>query len=78
MKFAGHCVQHNEEAASDLVLWEPSDGHTNRGRRKRNYIDNLLEDTGADNVGELRTLMMDRDLWRAHVKNDGRPGGRHR
>lgn len=33
------------EIASDLVLWDPSDGYTNGGGRKINYIDNLLEGT---------------------------------
>ena len=56
MKLAGHCVRHK-----DLVLWEPNDGHTNRGRRKMNFINNLLEDTGMENTRDLRTLMMDID-----------------
>ena len=78
MKLAGYFVRHTEEVASDIVLWESLDGCTNRGRRKRNFIDNRLEDTGVDSVPELRTLMMDRDLWKERVKDDGRPGGRHR
>ena len=76
MKLAGHCVRHPEEVASDLVLWEPTEGKTNRGRRTISYIDNLKEDTGVSTTAEIRTLMMDRDLWRERVKAVGRPGGR--
>ena len=46
MLIAGHCVRHKEEEASKLVLWEPTQGHRNRGRKTVTYIDTLKEDTG--------------------------------
>ena len=56
MRLAGHCIRHKEEIASDLVLWESSEGRASRGRRRRNFVDNLLEDTGMDNsVGDERS-----------------------
>ena len=76
MMLTGHCARHIEEAASDLVLWEPIDGHTKRGRRRWNYIDNLKEDTEANDSNEIRTMMLDRYVWKQRVHNDGRPGGR--
>ena len=60
MRLAGRCVRHEEEEASKLVLWQPLGGRTNRGKRKRTYIDTLLDDTGLATTGEIRTVMMDR------------------
>ena len=54
---AGHCVRHDEEVASKLVLWEPTEGRRSRGRQKITFIDNLLEDASVSNTTELRTLM---------------------
>ena len=61
---AGHCVRHADEEASKLVLWQPAQGHRNRGRRAVNYIDTLMEDTGLESTEELKTAMMDREGWR--------------
>ena len=64
MRLAGHCVRHEEEIASKLVLWEPTRGRRSRGRRVQNYVDLLMRDTTFDNAEEVRTAMMDRDTWR--------------
>ena len=45
LKLAGHCVRHSEEVASNLVLWQPSQGKPNRGRKRKTYLDNLMNDT---------------------------------
>ena len=58
-RLAGHCIQHNEEMANRLALWQPTEGKTERGRRRVNYVDNLLQDDGMDNVEELRKIMED-------------------
>ena len=42
----GHCVRHEDEVVNKLVLWQPTDGHANRGRQKITYVDNLLQDQG--------------------------------
>ena len=60
MRLAGHCVRHEDEVANKLVLWQPTDGHANRGRQTMTYVDNLLQDTGLENRSELQTVMMDR------------------
>ena len=75
MRIAGHCIRHSEEMASKLVLWEPTEGRTRRGRRRFTYIDALLEDTRMVNVQELRTIMQDRSEWRKRVQGVGRPDG---
>ena len=64
MLLAGHCARHEEEEASKLVLWQPTQGYRKRGRRAVNYIDTLLEDAGLENISELKTAMLDRDGWR--------------
>ena len=60
MRLAGHCVRHEDEVANKLVLWQPTNGHANRGRQTMTYVDNLLQDTGLENRSELQTVMMDR------------------
>ena len=53
MRVAGHCVRHGEEEeASKLVLCQPN---TDKLREERTH---LLEDTGFDSIGELRTPML--------------------
>jgi len=78
MRLAGHCIRHKEEIAHQLVLWEPTEGKRSRGRRKINYIDNLLHDADADNATELRMVMEEREEWRKLVENTGRPNRRPR
>ena len=69
LELAGHCVRHSEEVASNLVLWQPSQGKPNRGRKRKTYLDNLMNDTNMESVDDLRSLMKDRDLWRCFVNN---------
>ena len=73
MRLSGHCVRHDDEVANKLVLWQPMDGHANRGRQKMTYVDNVLQDTGLGNTSELQTVMLDRGCWKGCVLNAGRP-----
>ena len=73
MRMAGHCYRHKELPASDLILWEPSQGTRRRGRRKRTYVDVLKLDAGVESVLELATCMLDRASWRIHAKARLRP-----
>ena len=77
MCLAGHCVRHPDEPASQLVLWQPTEGKRSRGKSATTYIDNLMADTGLDNIRDIETAMNNRDYWRQLV-NDGmqRPAGR--
>ena len=63
---------HYDEVANKLVLWQPTDGHANRGRQKITYVNNLLQDTGLENTSELQTVRMDRGCWKGCVFNAGR------
>ena len=64
MRLAGHCVWQPE-----LVLWEPIHGRRGRGRPHSTYIDTLKRDTGLSDVSEIRSLMGDRDMWKAAIRN---------
>jgi len=69
MRLAGHCIRHPEEMANNrLVLLQPTDGRSGRGRRKATYIDNLLYATGMDIVKVLRTIVNDRVEWKKRIK----------
>ena len=68
MRLAGHCIKHTTEIAHNLVLWEPTCGKTNRGRKPVTYIDCLKEDTGLTNTDEIRIAMKARDEWKKCVK----------
>ena len=69
LKLAGHCVRHSEEVGFNLVLWKPSYGKPNRGRKRKTYLDNLMNDTNMEKVDELQSLIMNRDIWRRFVNN---------
>jgi len=73
MRLAGHCVRHSELAASSMILWEPKHGRRSRGRPATTFIDTLRRDTGLNNTEEIQTLMKNRNLWRAVVR-DSRVG----
>ena len=78
MRLAGHCIRHQEEIASKLVLWEPLEGTRNRGVQPTSYIDTLLRDAGVESTGELKSLMVDIEKWKRTVTSAGRPDGRPR
>ena len=67
MRVAGHGMRHSEKEASNLVLWIPTDGHANRGRRRVTYRDSLLQDTGLESVQDLQIVMQDREHWGSRV-----------
>ena len=54
---AGHCVRHPELAASNLVLWEPTQGRASRGGQSLTFIDQLLRDTSLKTAADIRTCM---------------------
>ena len=73
LQLAGHCYRHTELSSQKLVLWEPTHGYRGRGRPKTTFVVTLKRDTGAANVGELASLIGDRDMWRNHVRARLRP-----
>ena len=67
LRMAGHCVRHPELAASNLVLWEPTQGRASQGGQSLTFIDQLLRDTSLKTAADIRTCMEDRDIWRVVV-----------
>ena len=65
-RFAGHCWRSKEELAGDILLWKPTHGHQPRGRPKKTYIDQLMDDTGR-RIKDLPIAMEDRERWRKRV-----------
>ena len=45
-------------------LWEPTNGSARRGRKTITFVDNLREDIELDDINEIKTMMLDRDVWR--------------
>ena len=78
MRLAGHCCRHTEEVANELILWKSNEGFNKRGRRRNTFIDNLLLDTGTENIKELKSLMIEREDWRQRIFKVERPRGRHK
>ena len=68
-KLSGYCMRHPEKIAYALILWQPSQGSPNRGRKRTIYVDNLMEDTNMERKEEIRSLMLDRDTSREVAKN---------
>ena len=67
MRVAGQCVRHPELKANEMILWEPTHGKKSRGRPHATFIDTLKRDTGLNSTTEIKTLMRDRDEWRAAI-----------
>ena len=59
-----------ELAASNLVLWEPTQGRASRGGQSLTFIDQLLRDTSLKTAAHIRTCMEDRDVWRVIVARE--------
>ena len=61
MRFAGYCWR--SKGAGDVLLWRPTHGHQPRGRPKKTYTDQWMDDRGS-RLEELPIAMKDRDRWR--------------
>ena len=44
----------------DVLLWKPTHGHQPRGRPKKTYIDQLMDDTGC-RIEKVPIAMEDRE-----------------
>ena len=68
LRLAGHFISRNEETASKVLLWEPQQGHPNRGRPRTTYIDTIKADTGLDNTKEIRHAMLNQIVWKDFIR----------
>ena len=63
-RFAGHCMRASDQVISSILPWrEPLTNK--RGRRPLTFLDIVARDAELD-VHEMRTVMLDRAVWR-HV-----------
>ena len=67
LRLAGHIARHEDLLANKLLFWDPQHGHRGRGRPHLTYIDVLRKDTCLSSVEEIRTVMLERDVWRGVV-----------
>ena len=67
MKLSGHCHQHPELAASDLVLWQPNQ-NLRRGKPSIDFVEVLRQDAGNVTT-ELHTVTEGRTVCR-FVRNN--------
>ena len=74
MRLAGHCVNHPEEVAHNLILWTPKHSIRIRGRQSTTFIETIKHDCECEEV-ELRKLMMDREIWKS-LERSGRAKAR--
>ena len=72
MRMAGHSIRHPELSTHPLILWEPTQGKANKGRRRLNNVDVLKKDTGLLEKEEIRTIILDRDIWQELTHTDAR------
>ena len=64
-RFAGHCMRASNEIISDILPWRIQ--QKKRGRRPLTYLDIVSRDAEID-ISDIRTAMMDRDVWKKVVK----------
>ena len=67
LRFAGHIYRHDDQPVHQLLFWTPKHGKRSVGGPALTYVDVLCKDTGLS-VAELRSLMVDRELWAETVR----------
>ena len=67
-RHAGHCWRSRYKLLSDVLVWTPPDCQAKAGRPFRNYIQQLIEDTGCI-PEDLSKAMNDREMWRERVRD---------
>ena len=70
LTFAGHCWRSKDEIVSDLILWHPKHGRATRGRPRKTYINQLLDDTQLQR-DNIEAAMSDRETWQ-HLSDEVR------
>ena len=68
MRLAGHVYRHPESIACFPLLWSPKHGKRSPGRPRKNFIDQLKQDTGIIKSSELGNVMNDRKAWKTYQK----------
>ena len=73
MRLASHCCRHENEVANKaIVLWSPTNGKMKK-KKENNLIDNLIEDSGLNDINKIKTMMMVREKWKMCISTVERP-----
>ena len=68
LQLAGHCLRQPNKIASKPTLWQLSVGRVSRGREPiDSYIDDIKRDTSLDSISEIRSALLDSNLWKDFV-----------
>ena len=67
MRLAGHIARHEDLLANHVLFWDPQHGRRRPGRPHLTYVDMLKKDTGLTSPDEIRSTMLDREVWRSLV-----------
>ena len=77
------CVGHVSDIPTRMYMYYivlvslGANGSARRGRKTITFVDNLREDIGLDDINEIKTMMLDRDVWRDKAKKS-RARARHK
>ena len=72
LNLVGHCYQHKEEAAAQLILWRPKHGKKSRGWPAQDFAGTLAWHSGIE-MENLGACMMDRTVWRGIIARVSNP-----
>ena len=60
-------IRSSRTVTRDVKFWDPQHGYRRPGRPHLTFLDMLKKDTSLSCVGEIRSAMLDRDVWRGIV-----------
>jgi len=67
----GHVTRMNDKRLPAAALYGHVEGTRSRGRQRKTWMDNIMEDLRAQNMDmrEAMDKIRDRKIWRCHVKD---------
>ena len=66
LNLVGHCYQHKEEAAAQLIFWRPKHGKKSQDQPAQDFVGTLAWDSGIE-LENLGACMMDQTAWRGII-----------
>ena len=72
LNLVGHCYQHKEEAAAQLIFWRPKHGKKSWGWPAQDFAGTLAQDSGIE-LENQGACMMDWTVWRGIIAQVSNP-----